>query len=170
MRLAIFEQLHREFGYKVEGVQFTMKTKEEMAVHAKRRLEEMKCRLPDTDSIRNGFRSVKKTTSVTGQARFDAVHDEKFGHADHWWAFCLAESAAGQPLTLGLVEYINQQQALRDAAKVRALEPQKCPKCGSDCVVRRGPLFHSNCCGVEWSALPQEPPVGQRRGTLGASG
>jgi phage FluMu gp28-like protein len=42
---------------------------------------------------RNSFRSVKKTVTATGQARFDAEHDEKFGHADHWWAFCVAESA-----------------------------------------------------------------------------
>jgi hypothetical protein len=31
---------------------------------------------------RNSFRSVKKTVTATGQARFDAEHDEKFGHAD----------------------------------------------------------------------------------------
>jgi phage FluMu gp28-like protein len=56
-------------------------------------MEQQKTRIPDTEMIRNSFRSVKKTISVTGQARFDAAHDEKCGHADHWWAFCMAESA-----------------------------------------------------------------------------
>lgn len=97
MGLAIFEQLEREFPGKIEGVQFTQQTKEAMAVLAKRRMEETKVRLPDSDMIRASFRSVKKTTNAIGQARFDAEHDAKYGHADHWWAFCLAETAAEQP-------------------------------------------------------------------------
>jgi predicted RNA-binding Zn-ribbon protein involved in translation (DUF1610 family) len=47
--------------------------------------------------IRNSFRSVKKVTAATGHARFDAEHDTQFGHADHWWAYCLAQSAALTP-------------------------------------------------------------------------
>jgi phage FluMu gp28-like protein len=62
-------------------------------------MEEKKVRLPDTDLIRNSFRSVKKMVTDTGQARFDAVHDERHGHADHWWAYCLAESAITQPVS-----------------------------------------------------------------------
>ncbi len=57
MGLTIYEQLHREFGSKVEGVQFTLKTKEVMAVNLKRRMEEVKLRLPDTDVVRNSFRA-----------------------------------------------------------------------------------------------------------------
>jgi phage FluMu gp28-like protein len=94
MGLTIFEQLESEFGpHRVEGVQFTLGNKEALAVYGKRRMEEQKTRIPDTEMVRNSFRSVKKTVTATGQARFDAEHDEKFGHADHWWAFCMAESA-----------------------------------------------------------------------------
>ncbi len=98
MGLAIFETLERQFPGRVEGVQFTQPSKEAMAVLAKRRMEEMKVRIPDTDAIRHSFRSVKKTVNAIGQARFDAEHDSKYGHADHWWAFCLAETAAEQPM------------------------------------------------------------------------
>ncbi len=98
MGLVIYESLNRDFPGKVEGVQFTQPTKEAMAVLARRRMEETKVRIPDDDNIRQSFRSVKKTVNVVGQARFDAEHDSKYGHADHWWAFCLAETAAQQPV------------------------------------------------------------------------
>jgi phage FluMu gp28-like protein len=67
-------------------------------VLAKRRMEEMKVRLPDSDAVRQAFRAVKKTVNAVGQVRFDAEHDARSGHADHWWAFCLAETAAQQPV------------------------------------------------------------------------
>ncbi|MGH9432535.1 MAG: terminase large subunit domain-containing protein [Terriglobia bacterium] len=97
MGLAIFEALERDYPGKVEGVQFTQGRKESMAVLAKRRMEEAKVRLPDDDRIRQSFRSVQKTVNSLGQPRFDAEHDEKYGHADHWWAFCMAEAAAERP-------------------------------------------------------------------------
>jgi phage FluMu gp28-like protein len=97
MGLSIAETLTEEFPGKVAGVQFTQQSKEAMAVLAKRCMEEMKVRIPDNDKIRASFRSVKKTANSLGQARFDAEHDTKFGHADHWWAFCLTEAAAEQP-------------------------------------------------------------------------
>ncbi len=122
MGLAIFETLEREFPGRVEGVQFTQPTKEAMAVLARRRMEELKVRIPDADAIRHSFRSVKKSVNAIGQARFDAEHDSKYGHADHWWAFCLAEAAAegsagaydlaevggvfGKPVAVGMRERI----------------------------------------------------------------
>ena len=54
-------------------------------------------RLPDDDAVRESFRSVKKSVNSLGQSRFDAEHDSTFGHADHWWAFCMAEAAAERP-------------------------------------------------------------------------
>jgi len=94
MGLAIFEALAGEFPGRVEGVQFTLGKKEALAVLAKRRMEESKVRLPDADAVRESFRSIKKTSNSLGQARFDAEHDSRYGHGDHWWAFCLAEAAA----------------------------------------------------------------------------
>ena len=97
MGLAIYEALARDFPSQVEGIQFTAAKKETMAVLAKRRMEEGKIRLPDREQIRQSFRAVRKSVNSLGQARFDAEHDIRYGHADHWWAFCLAEAAAEQP-------------------------------------------------------------------------
>ncbi len=100
MGLPMCETLQREFGeMRVEGVVFTSANKEMLATLQKSRMEGHKCRLPDDDRVRYSFHSVKKTASATGQARFDAEHDEKHGHADHWWASCLAENAAHTPTT-----------------------------------------------------------------------
>jgi phage FluMu gp28-like protein len=97
MGVVIFETLEREFPGQIEGVQFSSQKKEAMAVLGKRRMEEMKVRLPDSDTVCQAFRAVKKVVNAVGQVRFDAAHDARTGHADHWWAFCLAETAAQQP-------------------------------------------------------------------------
>jgi phage FluMu gp28-like protein len=118
MGLTIYETLSREFPGKVEGVVFSQATKETLAVQAKRRMEEARVRIPDDDAIRHAFRAVKKSTNALGQSRFDAEHDARYGHADHWWAFCMAEAAgdtptyhlagtaalAGRPVTSGFME------------------------------------------------------------------
>jgi phage FluMu gp28-like protein len=105
MGIPIFETMASQFYGKVEGITFTQQTKETMATQTKRHLEEHKCRLPETVIV-NGrgddqivwqsFRSVRKTTTTLGQVRFDADYDDRSGHADYWWAFCLAEAAAQQ--------------------------------------------------------------------------
>jgi phage FluMu gp28-like protein len=112
MGLAIFEQLSREFGGIVEGVQFTLATKEALAVGLKQRMEQSRLRIPDTAMIRNSFRSVKKSVTPTGQARFDAAHDDRYGHADHFWAACLAESGAAVP-TLSLTDLAELNNSLQ---------------------------------------------------------
>ncbi len=98
MGLAIVEQLQREFPDVVEGVQFTAPVKERLAVLARRRMEEGKCRIPDSPSVRHAFRAVRRAMNAAGQARFDAAHDADYGHADHFWAFALAEAAADAAL------------------------------------------------------------------------
>jgi terminase large subunit-like protein len=94
MGLAMVEQLEREFPDQVEGVEFTAAVKERLAVLARRRMEEGKVRLPDLASARHAFRAVRKSVNSGGQSRFDAGHDSEYGHADHFWAFALAEAAA----------------------------------------------------------------------------
>lgn len=93
MGLAIAEQLEREFPGKAQGIQFTQPAKEALAVHARRRMEERKVRIPDDERIRASFRSLKRTQNAAGQVRFDTEHDAASGHADHWWAFAMAEMA-----------------------------------------------------------------------------
>ncbi len=108
MGLAMVEQLQREFPDQVEGVEFTASVKERLAVLARRRLEEGKVRLPDDPRVRHAFRAVRKSVNSAGQARFDAGHDSHYGHADHFWAFALAEAAADSAL--------NARPEFRDAS------------------------------------------------------
>ena len=113
MGLPIFESMDRLYPGKVEGISFSQQAKETMATTAKRRMEELRCRLPNDQAVWQSFRSVRKTSTSLGQIRFDAAHDERFGHADHWWAFCLAEAAAQQQevipsiITPGLVDFVS---------------------------------------------------------------
>ena len=130
MGLAMYESLLQKFGHgQVEGVSFTLANKENMAVHTKRRMEQHKTRIPDTDAIRNSFRLVKKTATATGQARFDSEHDAKYGHADHWWACCLAEQAAGQPGS-GLIEFYRIEAEAIKARRASQTAPQAYPTAG----------------------------------------
>lgn len=176
MGLSIYESLAEKFSGQVEGITFTLANKEIMAVHAKRRMEARKARIPDTDMIRNSFRSVKKTVTATGQARFDAEHDVKYGHADHWWAFCLAEHAAGAPVQLGVVDYLKKEQAAIDEEmkKVRSStltkpstneETEKCKECGSTSVQRVAGQKRCANCGFQWGSV--KTALGEKPGTPG---
>ena len=93
MGLTIFEDLDREFPGRIDGVNFTGPIKEIMATQGKKAVEERKAKLPDDPACRHAFTSVRRSTNAVGSARYDAQHDEH-GHADHWWAFCLALMAA----------------------------------------------------------------------------
>jgi phage FluMu gp28-like protein len=95
MGLTMCETLEKEFGGKVEGVQFTQATKEVMAVSVKRLLEEHRVRLPNASVVEAAFRSVRRIITPAGTVRFDADYDDRHGHADHFWAFALAAQACG---------------------------------------------------------------------------
>lgn len=175
MGLSIYESLEEKFRGQVEGITFTLANKELMAVHAKRRMEGRKTRIPDTDMIRNSFRSVKKTVTRTGQARFDAEHDVKYGHADHWWAYCLAEHAAGAPAILGVVEYGKQVQAAQDEMKKVGTstlqkpstndQTEACPKCGATAIARVAGQKRCQQCGQQWGTV--KTVLGEKPGTPG---
>jgi phage FluMu gp28-like protein len=154
MGLPIFEAMDRAFYGKVDGITFTQQTKETMATQTKRRLEERKCRLPETviidgkpddQIVWQNFRSVRKTSTALGQVRFDAAHDDMYGHGDFYWAKCLAEAATQQPEILpgiiepGIVELTAPGDRECSCEKCghcwTAHSPQlrkACPRCGSD--------------------------------------
>jgi phage FluMu gp28-like protein len=91
--LLLVEQAQDKYGKKVEGVTFTNANKEELAEFGKSALEDRRARIPPDQTIRDSFHSVKKIV-VGGNIRFDADATDETGHADHWWAYCLAEMAA----------------------------------------------------------------------------
>lgn len=89
------ERAQERFGkYRVEGVQFTARSKEEMAYPMRARFEDKTIRIPDTLEIRADIRAVKKTVGAGGAIRFDAARSEN-GHSDRFWALALAVEAAG---------------------------------------------------------------------------
>lgn len=91
------ERAQERFGTsRVEGVTFTAQSKEKMAYPLRAAFEDKTLRIPDSQTIRADFRSIKKTTSASGNIRFDAAHSEN-GHADRFWACALALEAASTP-------------------------------------------------------------------------
>lgn len=88
-------------GTRVEAVTFTAGVKDEMASRLRLRVEEGSICIPMDESIRNDWHSVRRSVTAVGPARYDAARSGD-GHADRFWAACLAVRAAGAPA--GVVE------------------------------------------------------------------
>jgi phage FluMu gp28-like protein len=89
------EDAQRRYGYyRVEGVQFTSNSKQQLAILGKQGFEDRKVRIPLGDSVlRTDLHKLKKTTTALGNVRFDADRDSN-GHADRTWAAFLGLYAA----------------------------------------------------------------------------
>ena len=89
------EDAQRRYGYyRVEGVQFTSNSKQQLAILGKQGFEDRKVRIPLGDSaLRTDLHKIKKTTTALGNVRFDADRDSN-GHADRTWAAFLGMYAA----------------------------------------------------------------------------
>jgi phage FluMu gp28-like protein len=95
--MALEEAAREKHLSRVEGVNFSNTIKEALAIDGRTCLEDRKARLPKDELIRSSFHSIKKEVTSAGNVRFDADATDKSGHADHWWAFCLAKHAAKAP-------------------------------------------------------------------------
>ncbi len=103
--MALAEAAVDEFGgSRVEPVTFTAAVKDELANRLRLRVEEQKIRIPADEAIRNDWHSVRRSVTTAGPARYDAARSGG-GHADRFWAACLAIRAAGQPA--GPIEYLH---------------------------------------------------------------
>jgi len=88
------EELQRFYGeFRVEKVTFTQKVKEDLAYHAYTMFDDKLVVTPPDQVIRDDLHSVKRITTSAGNARFDVASDETDGHADRFWAMCLALQA-----------------------------------------------------------------------------
>lgn len=86
-----------QFGaYKVEGVTFTSRVKEELAYPVRGAMEDRKLRIPHDPKVRSDLRSVTKQTTGAGNIRFTAERTPD-GHADRFWALALAVHAGSTP-------------------------------------------------------------------------
>lgn len=88
------EELVTEFGTsRVEGIEFTMPIKEDLAVRARRTFEEERIDIPVDRNLRSAIHAVRRIPTASGHFRFDAERTEA-GHADEFWAVALALQAA----------------------------------------------------------------------------
>ena len=87
------ETLQREFGSsKIEGVNFTMASKEVLAIEVRAGLEEREFLLHNSVKFHKQIHSIKRIATAGGGFRYDSTRD-KTGHADSFWAFALANYA-----------------------------------------------------------------------------
>jgi phage FluMu gp28-like protein len=93
------ERASQRFGaYRVEGVDFTTSTKEELAYPVRVAFEDRTIRVPFTNAIRADLRGVRREVTGSGHIRF-AGERNKYGHCDRFWALALALHAAKRPET-----------------------------------------------------------------------
>lgn len=89
MQLA--ESAQRKFGqYRVEAISFTNKVKEELAYEIRTNFGDKSVLIPASHEVREDFHSIRRTTTSSGNIRFDVESSEVNGHADRFWAFGLA--------------------------------------------------------------------------------
>ena len=88
------ERAAQRFGrYRVEGIQFTSGTKEELAYPVRTAFESRTVRIPADKWIRADLRSIRKEVTSSGNIRFTGERT-RHGHADRFWALALALHAA----------------------------------------------------------------------------
>lgn len=77
---------------RVEGLIFTAQIKQVLAQDLRRRFEDKTIRIPPDPAIRDDLHSIRRTTTIAGNIRFDAERNGD-GHADRFWALALAVHA-----------------------------------------------------------------------------
>jgi len=97
------ERAEERYGkYRVEGVKFTLQSKEDMAYPLRAAFEDRNIQVPFDKFLRSDLRSIKRIVGTGENVRF-AADRGKNGHADRFWALALAiraKSALGEPSKL----------------------------------------------------------------------
>lgn len=89
------ERAQEAYGtWRVEGVTFTIESKDMLASPFRSTLEDANFRMPDDPKIFADFRAIKKIQTAGDNVRF-AADRGKNGHADRFWAAALARNAGG---------------------------------------------------------------------------
>lgn len=88
------ENAQVKFGkFRVEGVTFTNRVKEDLAYRLRTEFENKTVFIPSRHEIREDLHSVRRITTTSNNIRFDADRSDN-GHADRFWALALALHAA----------------------------------------------------------------------------
>jgi phage FluMu gp28-like protein len=125
------ERATKKFGaYKVEGINFTTSTKEELAYPVRVAFEDRTIKVPFTNAIRADLRGVRKQVTSSGHIRF-AGERNRYGHCDRFWALALALHAAKMPAsgaltatTVAQIRYGRTTPSLAPRFTPRTLQPR----------------------------------------------
>lgn len=92
------EQLQKRFGRtRVEPVQFTASSKEDLATNLYSAFTDQTVRIPRADKLlRDDLTSIRRIVTSAGNVRYDAPQTSE-GHGDRAWAFALALHACSGP-------------------------------------------------------------------------
>jgi phage FluMu gp28-like protein len=90
--LQLAERASERFNWKVEGITFTARTKEDLANGLKIDLEQQRLRLVDDDKLRADLRAIRKEVTVGGHCRY--AGESADSHCDRFWAKALRQQAA----------------------------------------------------------------------------
>jgi len=104
--MAMAEAAVAAFGSsRVEPVTFTAVVKDRLATRLRMRVEGRTIRIPVDPRIRNDWHSVRRSVTAIGPARYEAGRAGG-GHADRFWAACLAVRAAETAGSIGEIEVV----------------------------------------------------------------
>ena len=103
MGAPICERLEKEFPAQVEGIDFNVQNKEEMAQGIKIGLQKHEFILPNDKNLHHQIHSIRRIPTTGGHFRYDADRDEN-GHADSFWSFALANLACGKASSTGFYQ------------------------------------------------------------------
>jgi phage FluMu gp28-like protein len=97
MQLA--ERAREKFGWKIEPLSFTERTKEDLAISLKIDLEKRQLRLVDDDQLRADLRGIRKEVTLGGHSRY--AGESEGSHCDRFWAKALRQQAARHRVSAG---------------------------------------------------------------------
>lgn len=90
------ERAKERFGsYKIEEISFTNLIKSDLAYYLRHCFEDKKIRFPKNQNIISDLRNIRKTTTLSGNIRFEGERNSN-GHSDRFWALALALYASKQ--------------------------------------------------------------------------
>jgi phage FluMu gp28-like protein len=97
MQLA--ERAKEKFGWKIEPLTFTERTKEDLAISLKIDLEKRHVRLVDDEKLRADLRGIRKEVTLGGHSRY--AGESEGSHCDRFWAKALRQQAARHRISGG---------------------------------------------------------------------
>jgi phage FluMu gp28-like protein len=117
--------LQKEFGSsRIEGVLFNIASKENLAIAVRQGLERREFLLHNDERFHRQIHSIKRIPTSGGAFRYDSERDEN-GHADSFWAWCLANHAVIHTAKSGTGFY--QQWREKREKKQEPAEEKKSP-------------------------------------------